>query len=179
MSINTKIHRTRLTWFVAVVLLALVVYQVYSGLALKKVGIPGVFEVEFADQPEHQLVDTLPAIGPSANVPSECDITNAWDILQAHRGSITDAIDDCLVFEMLVLDLGCLQHPYTLDLMGKQNLNRYVITVTSEYAVQATPDVTYHYKEYQTSLDVGGELSHVSSKARRVAGSDDPWEVLD
>ena len=38
------------TW-VLLILLALVAYQVYSGVALKKVGVPGVFEVDFADRP--------------------------------------------------------------------------------------------------------------------------------
>jgi hypothetical protein len=37
-----------LTWLVAAVLLSLVGYQVYSGLVLKKLGIPGLFVVEFA-----------------------------------------------------------------------------------------------------------------------------------
>ena len=179
MSNNTNIPRTTLTWFLAIVLLGLVVYQVYSGLALKKVGIPGVFEIEFADQPERRFVENLPATDSSPNVPPECDITNDWNLIQAHRGSVTDVLDDFLAFQKLVLAIGCMRHPYTLDLKGKQNLNRFVITVLSEFADQATSGVTYHYKEFQTSLDVGGTLKHVSWKARRVAGSDGPWEVLD
>ncbi len=38
----------RLKWFAAIVLLGFVGYQLYSGIALRKVGVPGVFEVEFA-----------------------------------------------------------------------------------------------------------------------------------
>ena len=42
--------RPSATW-VVLILLALVGYQVYSGVALKKVGVPGVFEIDFADRP--------------------------------------------------------------------------------------------------------------------------------
>lgn len=38
-----------LKWIVSLILLFLVCYQVYSGIVLKKVGVPGLFEVEFAD----------------------------------------------------------------------------------------------------------------------------------
>lgn len=37
--------------FVALALLALVAWQIYSGVTLKKVGVPGVFEVELSDKP--------------------------------------------------------------------------------------------------------------------------------
>lgn len=49
MSNDSPKLRAPLTWFVAAVLLGFVAYELYSGIALKKVGIPGVFEVEFAE----------------------------------------------------------------------------------------------------------------------------------
>lgn len=50
----------------------------------------------------------------------ECDerINKAWELVQAHRGKLTDAIDDLMVFQELVLDIGCLQHFYTIDMGG-------------------------------------------------------------
>ena len=42
---------SNLVAFVALALLALVAWQIYSGVTLKKVGVPGVFEVELSDKP--------------------------------------------------------------------------------------------------------------------------------
>lgn len=36
-------------WVVSLIFLILISYQVYSGIVLKKIGVPGVFEVEFSD----------------------------------------------------------------------------------------------------------------------------------
>ena len=36
---------------IALLLLAIVGYNVYSGVAIRKLGIPGIFEVEFGDKP--------------------------------------------------------------------------------------------------------------------------------
>lgn len=168
---SSRFHSHQI-WFVAIVLLALVAYELYSGLVFKKVGVPGIFEIEFADRPRPELAEHRKAL-------PECDITNAWKIVQAHRGSATDALDDVIAFQKLVLEIGCVQHPYSLDLAGKQNLNRFAITVTGEYTSTAANGKTYHYKESNTTLDVGGRSRHASSKARRVLGADEPWEIFD
>jgi len=110
----------------------------------------------------------------------QCDVTDAWHMLQSHRGPITEAIDDCLAFQELILEIGCIQHPYTLDLAGKQNLGRFVITVLEQYSHTSSPGgTTYHYKDFVTSLEVGGEISNVAWRARKTMGSDEAWEILD
>jgi hypothetical protein len=38
-----------LQWVTVIVVLAIIGYQLYSGFALKKIGVPGLFEVEFAE----------------------------------------------------------------------------------------------------------------------------------
>jgi hypothetical protein len=48
-STQWKIYR-----IVLVVVVILILYNIGSGLIVKKVGIPGIFEVEFGDEPHHQ-----------------------------------------------------------------------------------------------------------------------------
>lgn len=163
-----------LTWLVAIFLLALVAYQVFSGFVLKKVGVPGLFEIEFAETVNGDSQTT----GNGSAIAPECDLSEGWKLVQAHRGSVTDALDDVLAFQQLVLEAGCIRQPYTLDLNGKQNLNRFVITVLQQFASETGSGETYHFKEFQTSLDVGGTVTHASWKARRSPGSDESWEVL-
>ena len=49
MTSKNEIEQKRpiLMWLVVVVLLAFVSYQIFSGIYLKKVGVPGLFEIEF------------------------------------------------------------------------------------------------------------------------------------
>lgn len=46
---RSAIGHSALIWVVSAVLLILVSYQLYRGLALRKVGVPGIFEVEFGE----------------------------------------------------------------------------------------------------------------------------------
>lgn len=124
---------------------------------------------------------TPPALGAGQPAPaSECDerINKAWEIIQAHRGRLTDAIDDALAFQELVLDIGCLEHAYTLDLGGKQHVGRFTITVLKEWPFSPSPGRTYHYKEFVTTIEVQGQTKNSTGTARRIQGSSDPWEEL-
>lgn len=47
--------------WVILILLALVAYQIYSGVALKKIDVPGLFEISFADKP-NTVLDEQPEI---------------------------------------------------------------------------------------------------------------------
>ena len=112
---------------------------------------------------------------------SACDeeVKSAWELVQAHRGQLTDAIDDIITFQEVVLDIGCLRHPYTIDLGGKQNIGRFTITVMSQWPHSPSPNKTYVYKEFVTSIEVGGQFRNVHSNARRIKGSSGDWELLD
>lgn len=44
---NSK--ETSIKWVVTVAFLILIAYQVYNGISLRKLGVPGILEVEFGD----------------------------------------------------------------------------------------------------------------------------------
>lgn len=54
----------KLMGWVALALLAMIAYEIYSGVSLKKVGVPGLFEVELADKPAAAV--PAPGVGMSA-----------------------------------------------------------------------------------------------------------------
>ena len=112
---------------------------------------------------------------------SECDeeVNKAWEMVQAHRGDLTDPIDDVNNFQKVVLEIGCLQHPYTIDLGGHPEIVRFKITVMDQWTHSPSPDETYVYKELDTYLEVGGEIQTMHVKARRIKGSNDDWELGD
>ena len=69
---------------VVVTLLGIIVYQVYSGVVLRKIGIPGLFEIEFAardakDQPKDKprTYTTADFTGHWVNKNSEAGVTRA------------------------------------------------------------------------------------------------------
>jgi len=51
---ESKKRYAPLQWLVVLILLGIVIYQLYSGFYLRKVGVPGVFEVEFSEQSSKQ-----------------------------------------------------------------------------------------------------------------------------
>jgi len=54
-------RETSIKWVVTVAFLILIAYQVYNGVHLRKLGIPGILEVEFGDPGarEDTLADIL------------------------------------------------------------------------------------------------------------------------
>jgi len=114
-----------------------------------------------------------------------CDenVKEAWRLIQAHKGELTDAVDDLLSFQDVVFDIGCLRHPYTIDLGGKQNVRRFTITVMNQWPYSPSPNKTYVYKEYVSTLELRDHTKTVHGRARRIKGSNGDlkadWELLD
>lgn len=151
---------------------------ILTGIAAIVTATTGLYLAFVGPRPEP--IPQAPEAGQDSPV-SECDerVNKAWEIIRAHRGNLTDAIDDTLAFQELVLDIGCLEHSYTLDLGGKQNIGRFTITVLKEWPFSPSPGRTYHYKEFVTTIEVQGQTKNATGTARRIQGSSDPWEELD
>jgi len=97
--LDSRKLRSRLTWFISVVLLCLTTYQVYLGLYFRKIGVPGLFEIEFSwdqnpnrDEGYEQLTDSqIPVLDFEQNNAGK-EARGYFDLCTAGNGSACNSL---------------------------------------------------------------------------------------